>query len=303
MLYEKGITMKEKSIKRKYVEGDIIKVGNGISAEVIQKVGNKYMLEFSNGIKGLFTSASVESGMFRVEARYKDAVKDFGDGFTLRVIRYKRNNELLCQYCNNDEVIASGNLNRHEFDRLRNINYTRGEKIYYYGVEFSIKNIRLDTKMLIDLEYKPFGTVATVEVERMTVSIDKTAINYLLGNKNSTYITRDGKIISGTDEFDLTETNVANLIGEFDYNYKVAFSSKFWLIASEYKKEYLKLRRLFRKSNLVGEEFIFKGRRVRVIAIPWDDKGTYILRNIDGYERLFEVSSLELVNYFKRFTE
>lgn len=303
MLYEKGITMKEKSIKRKYVEGDIIKVGNGISAEVLQKVGNKYMLEFSNGIKGLFTSASVESGRFRVEARYKDAVKDFGNGFTLSVIRYKRNSELLCQYCRNDEVIASGNLDRHEFDRLHNINYTRGEKIHYYGVEFVIKNIRLDTKMLIDLEYKPFGTVATVEVERMAVSIDKTSINYLLGNKNSTYITRDGKIISGTDEFDLTDTNVANLIGEFEYNYRVAFSSKFWLSASEYKKEYLKLRRLFRKSNLVGEEFIFKCRRVRVIAVPWDDKGTYILRNIEGYERLFEVSSLELVNYFKRFTE
>ena len=296
--------MKENKRKRKYQTGDIIEVGYGITAKVLDIIDNKYMLSFSNGIRDMFTSQSVNNGTFKVEAKYTGAVKDLGNGYTLKVLKVKCGVALVCKYCRYNTEIANGTLTRQEFERCGNFNLEKGSVVPFYGVNFTVESISLTSKIHVILQFEEFGTRSVVSVGEDGIVIDKDAIEELIGNNNDTYTTKDGKIMCGTTEYPLTLETIKGVVEDYKLNRDSTFGSSVWLTISQYMQEIMKLKMLSIKKELLGFEFYYNGILVRVIAYSYDDDTKVILRTIQGYhEKLFEVSKYELENYLRRFAE
>lgn len=296
--------MKENKNKFKYEIGEIINVGYGITAEVIGIEDGKYNLEFSNGMSGLFTKSSVETGVFRNKERFMGAVKDMGLGFTLNVINVGSDGVLLCQYCKDDVVLESGNLDRRAFVSMADINLDRGDTLNYYGVKLKVKGFSFITRCIeIEVEYEPFKTTDFIPNTRDGIEIDADTVHELFGNSNDTYITKDGKIMQYMSEYDLTDENIKKILGVHSYDYKYGLYSHSWLTSDEYKKEVSILRTLADEEDLLGKEFVYDGSKVRIVAEPVDDNTKYIVRGIYG-DYVTEVPKSKLykyLDYFRRF--
>ena len=66
-------------IKNKYKTGDTFSIGNGVTAKVIEKIGTRYRLQFSNNIEGTFSERVVENNSFSNNILYTGATKDLGE--------------------------------------------------------------------------------------------------------------------------------------------------------------------------------------------------------------------------------
>lgn len=267
-------------------------------------IDNKYMLSFSNGIRDMFTSQSVNNGTFKVEAKYTGAVKDLGNGYTLNVQKVKCGVALVCQYCKDGIEIANGTLMRHEFEKCGNFNLEKGSVVPFYEVNFTVESISLTSKIYVTLEFDGFGTRSVVSVGEDGIVINKDTIDELIGNNNDTYVTKNGKIMCGTTEYPLTTETIKGVVEDYKLNRDSKFGSSGWLTTSQYIQEIMKLKMLSTKKDLLGSEFYYNGVLVRVIAYSYDDDTKVILRTIQGYyEKLFEVSKYELDNYLRRFAK
>lgn len=287
-------------IKNKYKTGDTFSIGNGVTAKVIEKIGTRYRLQFSNNIEGTFSERVVENNSFSNNILYTGATKDLGEGFYMRVAEVNTSGKLLCEYCKNGEVVTKGYLTRNCFDSLETLRLFQGGTIDYYNVKLHIRKIILNKTVNVCLCYEKFKTTTYVEYTGTELNWTQNNVYELFGNADKAYISKDGIATMGVSAYHLASW--LRHVKTYSLNTRSLVPQKIWLTAKEYIDVVQRNRSYINKELSLGNEFYYEGHEVEIVAFPYDNDENVILRkNTKDSANVLEVSKNDLNNYFKKY--